>query len=1230
MAAVILVASGEAVLADNLLRNASFETLGQVVSSADQWDDNDGGGTWGGILCVNWNAYDANFSMVMPGGWNGAVYGGFWQRVNVVQGQTYIVGARFFKDNNWSAASSLLKVEWYDAEHHMISMDSQSLASIPYGQWTSTHWSFTAPAGASVAHYVVDLSGVAYPGAFYVDTAYFGPINPFGTGTVAVVPSALAHITVEQGETTQRQFTVRNAGDNLLNFRIDLAVTNPTAGASSLIEKTVISTNHMNPRFMATADVDGDGDADAYVAYYNGDVLLMENRGGGTGWVQHTISTQMEYPQFLASSDMDQDGDMDLVCGALTDGLVWWENSNGTASGHILHTIGPCNYLDAMAVGDMDGNGSPDVLAVGIDKQLVEWRNVDGQGTSWASRTLFHGTSSNEFKTLDMGDVDGDGDVDVAAADYWNYRVLWLENQTGNTNDWPRQVVDASFRSGTDIRVIDMDHDGDIDVFANSSSGGGNLTWWENTQGAGSEWVKHAISEDATPTYNARLADVDQDGDWDVAASYGWEFDWWENRDGAGQTWTRRKIASYSSIVDDVGFGDFNHDGRLDVSALTGAGYGEAAWWKNEETVRWVSFLPASAQLLPGESMSVDVLFDAAYLPCSFYDEASLRISANDPATSITPVPVSIDVTCEFNPHIVANPATLPAVTVEEGQCVERTVTIQNTGTAPLEFSVAPGRTGFLAIRPLPEFEGEWLASCALDIDQDGHTDFPVIHPGASGLDWWTLLEGNWTIRSAAIDTYGSARPNHVEDVDHDGDMDLVGSSDSRFAWWENTDGAGLAWTFQSYTGELYRATAGDVDGDGDVDFVGARSLGGAYGIVLYAIYWIENAAGDGSTWVEHDTGAQINSIRNLRLFDQDLDGDLDIAGHLSWALHGTGESRIFFLENREAANEGWGLRSYNSSDGIEPLPTDVDRDGDLDVVTACGQLVWWENLGADWAVHTNAGVEAPWGNLVVGDMNGDGDDDLLCPGVWWERQAGATIGWRAHSVTPLVPWEAADPVLADVDGDGHTDLVASGLWVKNAPQDGPGWLRAWPEYGTVLPGSSLDITACFSAWELPAGFAGSHRIAILSNDSSSPTNLIQVSIVVTASAASAQDSDNDGMPDEWELQYGLDTTNATDAATDSDGDGLSNQDEFRAGTLPSDPNSSLRILQVDLQALNALFVCQGGTNVSQYLMFTEDLASGAWRCVGTNSSPATATSTLQIPAGPESGFYRLRVIPAQ
>ena len=128
---------------------------------------------------------------------------------------------------------------------------------------------------------------------------------------------------------------------------------------------------------------------------------------------------------------------------------------------------------------------------------------------------------------------------------------------------------------------------------------------------------------------------------------------------------------------------------------------------------------------------------------------------------------------------------------------------------------------------------------------------------------------------------------------------------------------------------------------------------------------------------------------------------------------------------------------------------------------------------------------------------------------------------------------------------------------------------------------------------------------------------------VPTPGPAGNGDSDNDGMPDAWELLYGL-TVGVNDANGDLDGDGVSNLNEFLSGTLPNDANSFLKLVITGVGPVRLQF--NAASNLTYSVQFKNALSDPAWSKLA--DAPAGAARPVQVldpTAAGATRFYRLR-----
>ena len=147
-------------------------------------------------------------------------------------------------------------------------------------------------------------------------------------------------------------------------------------------------------------------------------------------------------------------------------------------------------------------------------------------------------------------------------------------------------------------------------------------------------------------------------------------------------------------------------------------------------------------------------------------------------------------------------------------------------------------------------------------------------------------------------------------------------------------------------------------------------------------------------------------------------------------------------------------------------------------------------------------------------------------------------------------------------------------------------------------------------------------------NYDNSNQNLLSVATSSIDVTASQIDSDHDGLPDVWMMQYfGHTNSLASDHSRpqdDPDGDGATNQDEYIAGTHPRDPSSCLRIDRIT-KAGGVTLTFLAVSNHTYTVQFTDPLTPAVWQ--NWTRCPAVSTNNLQSVVDPTAltnRFYRL------
>lgn len=256
-----------------------------------------------------------------------------------------------------------------------------------------------------------------------------------------------------------------------------------------------------------------------------GAVIVLEN-DRGQRFTPRTVAEHLTRVADVRAGDLDGDGDLDLaVAGFGYDQgeTLWLENAGGWRfTPHPLQSqSGPINAL----IADINADRSLDIVALVSQEWEEIWAFVnDGKG-HFTNRLLW-GSTNPDFGSswMTMADLDKDGDPDFVhsngdAFDYapansrpW-HGVQWLENR-GGLSFASHRIAD--FSGASSPQVGDVDGDGDLDVVVVSAynrwadPAARSLAWLENN--GRQQFTLHDIASAPTHLITLGLADFDANG----------------------------------------------------------------------------------------------------------------------------------------------------------------------------------------------------------------------------------------------------------------------------------------------------------------------------------------------------------------------------------------------------------------------------------------------------------------------------------------------------------------------------------------------------------------------------------------------------------------------------------------------------------------------------------------------------------------------------------------------
>ncbi len=709
-----------------------------------------------------------------------------------------------------------------------------------------------------------------------------------------------------------------------------------------------------------------------------------------------SAGTEADMTRSIVLGDINNDGALDLLVGNLGQAnMLYFNLNNGSGSfstsGIPIGAVTPAeaDSSRSLVLGDVDGDGDLD-LVVGNSNQQANKLYLNNSG-SFSSSGIVIDSDSDDTYSVNLGDIDGDGDLDLVAGNYGQTNKLYLNNGSGGFSA-NGIAIGSSMDNTTSSVLLDVNNDGHLDLVVGSDSLTVVNKLYFNNGSGGFPSAGFPVGLNSDNTSSLVAGDVDGDGDIDiVAGNRGQANKLYLNAGGIfGSGGISIGVSDALDGTTSLALGDSDGDGDIDLIVAN----------EGAETKRYLNDgsggFPDSGEIVGGSSASInsystalgDVDGDGDLDILTGDNNATTKLYLNAGRGGFSLVGIAIGAESDNTMVVVLGDVDgINGIDLIAGNAGQTNKLYLNDGSG-----------GFPDDGVDIGSETDVTYSLTLaDVDGDSDLDLLVANWGATNKVYLNDGNGVFPVTGEAI---GDAANPDVDattsialiDVNGDASLDVITGN------WEGTNkfylnnGSGVfsvsGTDIGSETDNTYTIAVGDIDGASGLDLVVGNS-GQENKLYLHN--------GAGGFLAATDIGVDTDDTRSMVL------GDIDGVSGLDLVVGNSGGNKVYLDVNSFPVNSTGAAIGTEKDVTTSVVLMDVDGDGDQDLLV--GNYVEpnkrylndgmgsFSTTGAAFSLDNNTTTRG----LALADMDGDGDEDLVAAEYGLTNKLYRNIIYQPH-----------------------------------------------------------------------------------------------------------------------------------------------------------------------------------------------------------------------------------------